>query len=82
MRDGQVAANGRLLTVDGFSLSEPTLGPIPKLQVDFAVTSYVTPADQGLTGGATPRWPRSLVRAQPSDRRWPNENLEAAEVLW
>jgi Tfp pilus assembly protein PilO len=57
MRDGQVAANGRLLTVDGFSLSDPTLEAVPKLQVDFAVTSYVTPADQGLTAGAAPGGP-------------------------
>ena len=53
MRDGKVAANGRLLTVDGFTLSNPTLGAVPQLQVNFAVTSYMTPADQGLTGGAT-----------------------------
>jgi Tfp pilus assembly protein PilO len=57
MRKGQVAANGRLLTVDGFSLSTPTLDPVPKLQVDFAVTSYVVPADQGLTAGAVPGGP-------------------------
>jgi Tfp pilus assembly protein PilO len=57
MRDGKVAANGRLLTVDGFTLSNPTLGAVPQLQVNFAVTSYMTPADQGLTGGATPGGP-------------------------
>jgi Tfp pilus assembly protein PilO len=56
-RDGQVAANGRLLTVDGFSLSKPTLGANPKLQVAFSVTSYTVPAEQGLTGGAAPGGP-------------------------
>jgi Tfp pilus assembly protein PilO len=54
---GQVAANGRLLTVDGFSLSNPTLDPVPELQVSFAVTSYVVPSEQGLTAGATPSGP-------------------------
>jgi Tfp pilus assembly protein PilO len=56
-RDGQVAANGRLLTVDGFSLSKPTLGPNPTLRVNFSVTSYTVPAEQGLTGGAAPGGP-------------------------
>jgi Tfp pilus assembly protein PilO len=57
MQDGQVAANGRLFTVDGFSLSDPGLEDVPKLQVDFAVTSYVVPADEGLTAGAAPGGP-------------------------
>jgi hypothetical protein len=29
----------------------------PLLKVDFAVTSYVTPTEQGLTAGATPGGP-------------------------
>ena len=55
--NGQVSANGRLLTVDGFALHHPLSGPVPTLEVDFSLTSYVTPADQGLTAGASPGAP-------------------------
>lgn len=54
----QVGADGRLLTIDGFSLSEPMgTGPNPQLKVAVAVTSYVTPAGEGLTAGASPSGP-------------------------
>jgi Tfp pilus assembly protein PilO len=55
---GQVAADGRLLTVDGFSLKPiPNLGGVPELNATFAVTSYVVPSDEGLTAGAAPGGP-------------------------
>jgi hypothetical protein len=61
----QIAADGRLLTIDGFSLepAEHSNPGNPQLKVTLAVTSYVTPSDQGLTAGATPGGP-SL--AQPA----------------
>jgi Tfp pilus assembly protein PilO len=76
----QVAADGRLLTIDGFSLtlggetgsSIPTgkTDPSnPTLEVTLAVTSYVTPSDQGLTAGATPGGPApslSQPQTQPT----------------
>ena len=56
-----VAADGRLLTINGFSLTLPDtpVGPPsnPGLKVNLAVTSYVTPSDQGLTVGASPTGP-------------------------
>jgi Tfp pilus assembly protein PilO len=63
---GQVAANGRLLTVDGFSLSSPTLDPVPSLKMDFSVTSYVVPSDQGLTAGAAPSGPATSPAQPPT----------------
>jgi Tfp pilus assembly protein PilO len=72
LRDsGLVSANGRLLTVDGFSLApkEGTNPTDPTLVVNLAVTSYVTPSDQGLTAGATPGGPAPSVtqpQAQPA----------------
>jgi Tfp pilus assembly protein PilO len=55
---GQVSADGRLVTLDGFSLTPiPTLGGEQKLDATFAVTTYVVPADQGLTAGASPTGP-------------------------
>jgi len=67
----QVAADGRLLTIDGFSLAPaPDTQPSnPTLTVKLAVTSYVTPGDQSLTLGANPTGPSpSLTQplAQPA----------------
>jgi len=63
MHDGFVKVNGRLLTVDGFTLKpiDSDLSPTPRLQVDLSVTSFLTPADQGMTGGATPTGPPSAA---------------------
>jgi Tfp pilus assembly protein PilO len=67
----QVAANGRLLTIDGFSLApgQDSVARDPTLNVKLAVTSYVTPSDQGLTAGASPSGPSSSLtqpQAQPA----------------
>jgi Tfp pilus assembly protein PilO len=55
--NGLISANGRLVTMDGFALHHPTQGAVPQLEVDFSLTSYVVPAEQGLTAGATPGGP-------------------------
>jgi Tfp pilus assembly protein PilO len=52
---GQVAANGRLLTIDGFALN--TSQNLNKLDATFAVTTYAVPSEQGLTAGASPGGP-------------------------
>jgi Tfp pilus assembly protein PilO len=58
----QVAADGRLMTINGFSLSSPLdTSASPKLKVTLSVTSYVTPAAQGLTAGASPNGPGGSV---------------------
>lgn len=61
VREGSamVAADGRLMTVDGFSLSieDQTAGASPPLSVALAVTTYVTPSSEGLTAGASPSGP-------------------------
>jgi Tfp pilus assembly protein PilO len=65
----QVAADGRLLTIDGFSLSpaENSNPSDPKLDVDLTVTSYLTPSDQGLTAGASPTGPSTSL-SQPQSQ--------------
>ena len=59
-----VDVHGRLLTVNGFTL-EPSSDPgslaNPVLTANLQVTTYLTPADQGLTGGATPSGPSSAT---------------------
>lgn len=53
----EVAVDGRLVTVDGFSLeADPDRG-FPALQASFALTTYLTPPGEGVTGGATPTTP-------------------------
>lgn len=58
---GAVVVTGRLLTVDSFTLSPIVktgkTDPAPSLTADLFVTTYVTPADQGLAAGATPSGP-------------------------
>jgi Tfp pilus assembly protein PilO len=63
----QVAADGRLLTVDGFSLApaQDSKPSNPTLDVTLTVTSYVTPSDEGLTAGATPGGPAPTI-GQPT----------------
>jgi Tfp pilus assembly protein PilO len=59
MPHGEVDVTGRLLTVDGFALAPEqsavgaSLGATPTLTANLAVTTYLTPADQGITAGAT-----------------------------
>jgi hypothetical protein len=64
---GVADVHGRLVTVDAFSL-EPAQSdasgassPIPQLTADLTVTTYLTPADQGTTAGATPSGPAAAT---------------------
>ena len=59
VRAGRPDVKGRLLTVDGFTLSLAPDAPAGSRQLTAAldVTSFVAPADQGITGGATPSGP-------------------------
>jgi Tfp pilus assembly protein PilO len=57
--DSDVGVDGRLITVDGFSLGAAQNQTFPQLEANFAVTTYLTPASQGVTGGATPVAPES-----------------------
>ncbi len=54
---GRVSVNGRLTTVDGFSLSGSQAEGFPMLKASVAVTTYLTPAGQGLSAGASPSAP-------------------------
>jgi Tfp pilus assembly protein PilO len=63
--DGKVSVNGRLSTVDGFSLTADQDAEFPHLSAELAVTTYTTPPGQGLTGGATPAGPAALPSQTP-----------------
>ena len=54
---GRQVVDGRLTTIDGFSLVGDKEQGFPTLNASLAITTYVTPADQGATAGATPTAP-------------------------
>lgn len=61
----KVAVDGRLLTVNGFSLQAAPKAEFPTLEASFSVTAYLTPPGQGLAGGALPESP-SATEATPA----------------
>lgn len=56
-----VEVSGRLVTVDGFAFKADPRKGFPNLFSNVAVTSYVTPADQGALAGATAGGPAATV---------------------
>jgi Tfp pilus assembly protein PilO len=61
----KVTVDGRLTTIDGFSLQAAKAG-FPQLEATFSVTTYLTPPGLGLTGGATPEGPAAASGATPA----------------
>jgi Tfp pilus assembly protein PilO len=57
----EVGVDGRLVTLDGFSLTEGPSEGSTGLEATFAVTTYLVPPDQGLTAGATAASPATPV---------------------
>ena len=56
LQDGQVMVSGRLLTVDGISLTAGREG-FPSVKATLTATAYLLPADEGATAGATAAGP-------------------------
>jgi Tfp pilus assembly protein PilO len=52
--NSNLAVDGRLITLDGFSLTGDSQTGFPKLDANFAVTTYLVPPDEGIVGGASP----------------------------
>lgn len=55
--DDEVRVDGRLVTIDGFSLEADANEGFPALQASFSLSTYLTPPSEGVTGGATPETP-------------------------
>jgi hypothetical protein len=64
---GEVSVDGRLMTVDGFSLTRDVENGFPSLLANFAVTTYVTPTGEGLTAGATSSGPTPVSAPAPGE---------------
>jgi Tfp pilus assembly protein PilO len=62
----KVGVNGRLLTINGFSLGESSEAEFPALQANFSVTTYLTPPSQGATAGASPEGPGEPPTSVPA----------------
>jgi Tfp pilus assembly protein PilO len=56
-KNAQVEVTGRLITINGFSLSPDANKGFPFLEASFSVTTFLVPPAQGVTGGATPASP-------------------------
>ena len=57
----KVAVTGRLLTIDGFSLTADSNKGFPLLTATFSVSTYLTPPEQGVTGGASSTSPPGVT---------------------
>jgi Tfp pilus assembly protein PilO len=64
-RNEKVTVDGRLLTINGFSLQAPPNAEFPMLEATFSVTTYLTPPGQGLAGGVLPESP-AATEATPA----------------
>jgi Tfp pilus assembly protein PilO len=51
-KKGTIAANGRLTTIDGFTLGADEKKPFPALLATVSLTTYLTPDAQAATAGA------------------------------
>jgi hypothetical protein len=74
-----VVVDGRLLTIDGFEL---TAGPngFPQLNADVEASSFITPADQGLSAGATPAGPPAAATPAATTPTTPAPAVPSATV--
>ncbi len=62
----KVGVDGRLVTINGFSLSEDSEAKFPALQANFSVTTYLTPPSEGTTAGASPEGPEEALTSVPA----------------
>ena len=62
----KVGVDGRLITINGFSLGEESEAKFPQLEANFSVTTYLTPPSQGTTAGASPEGPAEPPTSVPA----------------
>jgi Tfp pilus assembly protein PilO len=58
-QNATVSVDGRLFTINGFSLKGARGSGFPALEATFYLTTYLTPPEQGITAGATPEGPEA-----------------------
>jgi Tfp pilus assembly protein PilO len=72
----EVDVEGRLVTLDGFALTEEQDRGFPYLEANFAVTTYLTPPGEGAGTGAAPAESAPPTASEPAA---PAESSESAE---
>lgn len=60
-RVGRPDVRGRLMTIDGFSLSADPIKGFPSVRADLDVTTYLVPPGEGISAGATPAGPAPVA---------------------
>lgn len=66
-KKGKLEVDGRLMTINGFSLTGDDFTGFPNVEANFSVTTYLVPPGQGLQAGATPAGPAPVGAAgEPS----------------
>lgn len=63
----RIEVDGRLVTLDGFTLNAEAKEGFPHLNAKFAVTTYLVPPAQGMTAGATPSEPAPVSSETESE---------------
>jgi hypothetical protein len=56
-KNEEVDVTGRLITINGFDLTEDSGRGFPYLEANFTVTTFLVPPEQGVTAGASPTSP-------------------------
>lgn len=62
----EVGVDGRLITINGFSLSEDPEAEFPMLKATFSVTTYLTPPSADPVAGASPEGPEEPPASVPA----------------
>lgn len=80
VRNRQLSVSGRFMTIDGIGLDAASSG-FPQIDASVAATTYLLPASQGLTNGATPSGPgggSATPASAPGAAGSPPSNIPAA----
>ena len=56
-KNEEVDVTGRLITINGFTLTPDASRGFPFLEASFTVTTFLVPPEEGVTGGASPSSP-------------------------
>jgi Tfp pilus assembly protein PilO len=65
-KHGREIVDGRLVTIDSFEFTGDEEAGFPQLSATMHITTYVAPADQGLTAGATAAAPAPTTATAPA----------------
>ncbi len=63
--DEAVTVDGRLLTINGFTLKGDSKSDFPHLEGEFSVTTFLTPPGEGLSTGAAPETAGATTESAP-----------------